>query len=120
MCGIAGTLARDPAAPADAATAELLAAALLHRGPDDFGLRADGPCALSHRRLSILDVSPAGRQPLVSEDGAVMAVVNGEFYGWRPLREMLVGRGHTFRSHSDSEVLVHLYEDEGVECLRRL
>ena len=120
MCGIAGTLGRDASAPADLESAEIMAAALFHRGPDDFGSQADGPCALAHRRLSILDLTPAGRQPIGNEDGSVLAAVNGEFYGFRGLRDDLIGRGHRFRSRSDSEVLVHLYEEEGTACLDKL
>ncbi len=122
MCGIAGFLARDPndlgERHLDAVRAMNLA--LAHRGPDADGARAWGPCALGHRRLSIIDLSPEGSQPIVNEDGTVAAVVNGEIYNFESLRDELVAKGHTFRSRSDSEVVVHLYEELGEECIARL
>lgn len=89
--------------------------AMVSRGPDDAGLYADprGVAALGHRRLSIIDLSEAGRQPLANEDSTAHVVVNGEFYGYRAVRDRLVAGGHSFASASDSEVAVHLYEDEG-------
>jgi asparagine synthase (glutamine-hydrolysing) len=113
MCGIAGALApRSQDAPPPGAV-ELFAAAMVHRGPDGFGFFADGPVELGHRRLAIVDLSEAGRQPMASEDGRVVAVVNGEIYNHRELRAELERKGHRFRSASDSEVVVHLYEEEG-------
>ena len=95
---------------------------MVHRGPDDAGLYfdQDGRAGLGHRRLSIIDLSQRGRQPLSNEDGTLNAVVNGEFYGYRSQRDDLVRRGHSLASDTDSEILLHLYEDEGAECVRSL
>ena len=93
--------------------AEIFAAAMVHRGPDGHGLWQSGPAALAHRRLSIIDLSDAGRQPMTNEDGRIAAVVNGEIYNHAELRADLEAKGHRFRSASDSEVVVHLYEEVG-------
>src|SRR4029079_18054583 len=89
-----------------------MAGALAHRGPDDEGFHQDGPLGLAHRRLSILDLTAAGHQPMSNEDGTVWLVYNGQLYGFEPQREWLRGRGHRFRSRTDTEVLVHLYEEK--------
>lgn len=93
--------------------------AMTHRGPDDAGLYIDGNVALAHRRLSIIDLSEAGRQPMANETSDVWAVVNGEIYNFQPLRDELVTRGHRFHSDSDSEVVVHGYEEWGDTCFER-
>ena len=113
MCGIAGYLAHDEATRPDPAIARRFAAAMIHRGPDGGGFFFHGPAALAHRRLSIVDLSPAGLQPMTNEDGSIAIVVNGEIYNHRELRDGLEKRGHRFRSNSDSEVVAHLYEEEG-------
>jgi len=120
MCGIAGYLAGDRRAPGDAAAVRRIAEQLVHRGPDAQGLHGSGPCVLGHRRLSIIDLSPEATQPLLNEDGSLAVVVNGEIYNFAELREELLQKGHTFRSHSDSEVVLHLYEEHGPECIARL
>ena len=97
-----------------------MAAALAHRGPDAEGFLDEGPVALGHRRLSIIDLRPDANQPIASEDGSVVAVVNGEIYNFAELRRALEQRGHCFRSRSDSEVIVHLYEDLGEDCVTPL
>lgn len=112
MCGIGGVWHTD-GAPVDPADLRRLSAALAHRGPDDAGELLDGPVGLIHRRLAILDLSPAGRQPLGNEDGSVQLVYNGQIYGFEGVRERLLARGHRFRSRTDTEVLVHLYEERG-------
>ena len=112
MCGIAGALAAPYSTPPPGLVARMLVAQL-HRGPDGGKLLADGPVVLGHRRLSIVDLSEAGRQPMTNEDGSVAAVVNGEIYNHLDLRRELEAKGHRFRSHSDSEVVVHLYEEVG-------
>lgn len=112
MCGIAGALAGPMAVPPPGLVARMLVAQI-HRGPDGGGILADGPVVLGHRRLSIVDLSAAGRQPMINEDGSVAVVVNGEIYNHVALRRELRDKGHTFRSHSDSEVVAHLYEEVG-------
>ena len=90
-----------------------------HRGPEDEGYRIDGRMGLGMRRLSIIDLA-TGRQPIANEDGTIWIVSNGEIYNYRELRASLIRTGHRFRTYSDTEVLVHLYEEEGVDGLRRL
>ncbi|HET7039028.1 MAG TPA: asparagine synthase (glutamine-hydrolyzing), partial [Gemmatimonadales bacterium] len=119
MCGLAGRFhfARLPEAPGWRARADAL---LTHRGPDGAGYWRDERCELVHRRLAIIDLSPAGRQPMTNEDGTVVVVYNGEIYNHRALRRALTRRGHRFRSATDTEVLVHLYEECGARLLEHL
>src|SRR5215210_700729 len=117
MCGIGAIL--DPAGTSGQHAAERMVEALRHRGPDGHALRRIGPLALAHTRLAIIDVA-GGDQPLDSEDGRVTAIVNGEIYNHRELREGLEGRGHRWATNSDSEVVVHAYEEHGVDCVRHL
>ena len=117
MCGIAGIFHFDRGALADPSTLRAMADALKHRGPDAEGFHIDGPVGFAHRRLSILDLSPAGTQPMANEDGSVWMVFNGEIYNHATLRDELITRGHTFRSRCDVEVLLHLYEEQGPDCL---
>lgn len=119
MCGIAGILSLEPDRPAPALALGPMLASLVHRGPDDEGRHVDGPVAFGTRRLSIIDVE-GGRQPLANEDGTVWAALNGEIYNYRELRLELESRGHRFRTHSDTETLVHLYEEHGDGLLDRL
>jgi asparagine synthase (glutamine-hydrolysing) len=118
MCGISGVVGEG--APGDEAVVRRMNAALAHRGPDAEGIWRGGRCVLGHRRLSIIDLSAEAGQPLLSEDKSVGVVVNGEIYNFRELREELQQRGHTFRSASDSEVVVHLYEELGPSCVAKL
>ena len=90
-----------------------------HRGPDDEGYHVEGGCAIGMRRLSIIDLS-TGHQPMTNEDESVWVVFNGEIYNYQELRRDLIARGHRFATNSDTETLVHLYEEEGAEGLRRL
>jgi asparagine synthase (glutamine-hydrolysing) len=113
MCGIAGALAPRAEDAPPAGAAERFAAAMVHRGPDGHGFFRAGPVALAHRRLSIIDLSEAGRQPMTNEDGQIAIVVNGEIYNHAELRADLVAKGHRFKSGSDSEVVAHLYEEVG-------
>jgi asparagine synthase (glutamine-hydrolysing) len=117
MCGIAGYL--EPHAVATRAAVEVMCNQIAHRGPDDAGYLADGECAIGMRRLSIIDLA-GGHQPISNEDGSVWVVFNGEIYNYRELRTLLAGRGHRFTTNSDTEVLVHLYEDEGPAGVARL
>jgi asparagine synthase (glutamine-hydrolysing) len=125
MCGISGFLGRDQTSPDQISSDDLRAvrvmtAALIHRGPDADGFWQSGPCALGHRRLSIIDLDPVANQPLLNENGNIAVVVNGEIYNYRTLRDELVKKGHRFVSQSDSEVVLHLYEEHGVDCVERL
>jgi asparagine synthase (glutamine-hydrolysing) len=120
VCGIAGFLSLDQQAAPDREAVQRMCDAMVHRGPDDHGLRVDGPCALGHRRLSIIDLRPEGAQPMTNEDDTVSVVVNGEFYNFLELRNDLEARGHRFKSRSDSEVALHLYEEYGVDFLDHL
>ena len=118
MCGIVGELRLDDTA----VDAERLRAArdlLTHRGPDDAGLYAQGRIGLGHRRLSIIDLSPAGRMPMSNETDDVWSVFNGEIYNFAALRGELERAGHRFRSHTDSEVAIHAYEQWGTDCFAR-
>ncbi len=111
MCGIAGFLTRDNAL-ADHSTVAAMCDRIQHRGPDGSGFYVDGPVALGHRRLSIIDIG-GGAQPMGNEDGSIQIVFNGEIYNFQELRQDLLQKGHRFRSRSDTEVLVHLYEEVG-------
>ena len=117
MCGIGAIL--DPAGTVGPDAAQRMVESLRHRGPDGDALRRIGPLTLAHTRLAIIDVA-GGDQPLDSEDGQVTAIVNGEIYNQRELREALEERGHRFATHSDSEVVVHSYEEHGLDCVHRL
>jgi asparagine synthase (glutamine-hydrolysing) len=118
MCGIAGFLTAR-GAPADRALLRRMCDRLTHRGPDAYGEYCRGEAALGHRRLSIIDLSGGG-QPMGNEDGALQVVFNGEIYNFQPLREELIAKGHRFQTRSDTEVLVHLYEEEGERMPERL
>ena len=120
MCGIAGKVWRDLARPGDEGAVRAMTRALAHRGPDGEGVEVLGPAALGHRRLSIIDLSPAGRQPLSNEDGTVWVTFNGEIYNFHEIRAFLEQKGHRFRSRTDTECLVHLYEEEGEDLVLRL
>ena len=112
MCGIVG-IARGPGeAPVSVPDVRRMADAIVHRGPDDEGFHADGNVVIGMRRLSIIDLA-GGHQPISNEDGTVTVVCNGEIYNFRALRAELEARGHRFRTGSDVEVLVHLYEEHG-------
>jgi asparagine synthase (glutamine-hydrolysing) len=120
MCGIAGIVQRGAEARIDPERLRCMAGAMRHRGPDDAAEWTGAGVGLAHRRLSIIDLSPAGRQPMPNEDETIWLVFNGEIYNFAELRERLEGKGHVFRSHTDSEVIVHLYEEEGDHCIERL
>jgi asparagine synthase (glutamine-hydrolysing) len=118
MCGIAGIYNND-FEPVESGVLRRMLDTIRHRGPDDEGVFVDGHSGLGMRRLSIIDLA-GGHQPIASEDGAVVCVLNGEIYNYRELRSSLRFRGHRFATASDTEVLVHLYEDLGDECVHEL
>lgn len=117
MCGIAGYWERD--GQGSVARVKTMCDQIIHRGPDDEGFHVDGGCAIGMRRLSIIDLA-TGHQPISNEDGTVWIVFNGEIYDYQTLREDLARKGHRFKTKSDTETLVHLYEEEGVEGISRL
>ncbi len=116
MCGICGQVRTGGASETGVAR---MVQALHHRGPDDRGIHRSGPAVLGHTRLSIIDLSQ-GHQPVPNETGDCWVVFNGEIYNYRELRQDLIGRGHRFATHSDTEVLVHAYEEWGDACVDRL
>ena len=121
MCGIGAVIGFDSDGHDPVALAQGLVACLRHRGPDAARVRMAAPgVALAHARLSIIDLSETGTQPLGNEDGTVWVVCNGEIYNHQVLREELIARGHRFTSRSDSEVLVHLWEEHGRTLLDRI
>jgi asparagine synthase (glutamine-hydrolysing) len=119
MCGIAGILHREGHQAVDPKRLKAMAASMIHRGPDDEGIFAGGMVGLVHRRLSIVDLA-AGRQPMSNEDGAVRIVFNGEIYNHADHRAGLEARGHVFATRSDTEAIVHLYEEYGERCVEYL
>jgi asparagine synthase (glutamine-hydrolysing) len=119
MCGIAGAFYADSSRPPDSTVLKAMGDAIAHRGPDAEGFLAEPGIGLVHRRLSIIDLS-GGDQPIGNEDGSVQIVFNGEIYNYQHLRAGLEARGHRLRTHSDTEVIVHLYEDEGERLVERL
>ena len=119
MCGIAGILEFGRDARADAATLRQMCEVITHRGPDDQGTYAQGAIGIGMRRLSIVDLA-TGHQPISNEDGSLWIVFNGEIYNHLELREKLIARGHTYRTHSDTETIVHLYEEYGQDCVQHL
>ncbi len=119
MCGIVGIVNLDPRETVDEALLKRMRDVLRHRGPDGEGLWAEGPVGLGHRRLAIIDVA-AGQQPLPNEDESCWIVYNGEIYNHAALRPGLEARGHRYRTRSDTETIVHLYEEEQERCVERL
>ncbi|MFI5006788.1 MAG: asparagine synthetase B family protein, partial [Solirubrobacterales bacterium] len=120
MCGIVGILAFDPRVKVEGARVRRMLDALKHRGPDGQGVLLDGPVGLGHRRLAIVDVR-GGQQPMTNEDGKVWISFNGEIYNHQALRAPLESYGHRYRTNSDTETILHLYEEHGeaaVELLR--
>jgi asparagine synthase (glutamine-hydrolysing) len=116
MCGIAGVVSLEVSAQ----PIRQMIDALKHRGPDDWGVWHDEQCALGHRRLSIIDLSEAGRNPLANESGQIWITFNGEIYNFQTLRDELETLGYRFRTRTDTEVIVNAYEQWGVDCVKRL
>lgn len=123
MCGICGIIEYTSNSALKEDTIRRMCSQMQHRGPDDEGTylyQREISVGLGHRRLSIIDLSTAGHQPIFNEDKTVFVVFNGEIYNYKMLRKELKGKGHVFRSHTDTEVLVHLYEEYGAECVKYL
>ncbi|MDX6672999.1 MAG: hypothetical protein QOH11_417, partial [Solirubrobacteraceae bacterium] len=122
MCGVCGILATNDSFAVQERIVDAMRDTMQHRGPDDGGswLSPDGRVALAHRRLSIVDLSAAGHQPMANEDGTVWITFNGEIYNHADLRPELEAKGHRYRSHTDTETILHLYEEEGPRCVERL
>ncbi|HVL69548.1 MAG TPA: asparagine synthase (glutamine-hydrolyzing) [Vicinamibacterales bacterium] len=118
MCGIAGRFNYDPAHPVDERVLSAMTDVIAHRGPDAAGFYRDAGIGLGHRRLSIIDLA-TGDQPLANEDGQVQVVFNGEIYNFAEVRAELLALGHRFRTHSDTEIIVHGYEQWGERCVDR-
>jgi len=119
MCGICGKFFFDREAFVPEALVKDMAEAMTHRGPDDEGFHISGQIGLGFRRLSIIDLS-GGHQPLSNEDGTIWVVFNGEIYNYQTLRRELIAKGHAFKTKSDTEVIVHLYEEYGTDCVQQL
>jgi len=119
MCGICGKLEFDPAAKIAPNLLKQMADAIVHRGPDDEGYYVEGQVGLGFRRLSIIDLS-GGHQPLSNENASIWIIFNGEIYNYRELHAELVSKGHIFKTKSDTEVIVHLYEEYGRDCVQKL
>src|ERR1700730_6519005 len=110
MCGICGQFNFEQQEPVYPKTIRRMARSIVHRGPDDEGYYVSGPLGLGFRRLSIIDLA-TGHQPLSNEDGTTWIVFNGEIYNYQELRSFLQGKGHIFKTQTDTEVIVHLYEE---------
>jgi asparagine synthase (glutamine-hydrolysing) len=119
MCGICGKLNFDRGAVVNPGLVRAMLDTIRHRGPDDEGLYVNSSVGLGHRRLSIIDLN-TGHQPLSNEDGTIWIVFNGEIYNFQELRDFLLSKGHVFRTRTDTEVIVHLYEEFGPECVQKL
>lgn len=120
MCGICGIFCLDGEGLVEETTLRAMTAAQRHRGPDDQGYLVQPGAGLGFCRLAIIDLTPAGHQPMTNEDSTIWIMSNGEIYNFQELVPPLERAGHCFRSRSDSEVLVHAYEEWGIECLERL
>lgn len=116
MCGICGQISPDGV---DLKKLQDMTAEIRHRGPDDDGFYVNGVIGLANRRLSIIDLD-SGKQPISNENGSIWIVFNGEIYNYPILRSQLIEQGHTFKTHSDTEVIVHLYEEYGPDCVKKL
>ena len=114
MCGICGYYGIK-----DSETIKVMTKLLEHRGPDNFGYFTDDKVSLGHRRLSIIDLSEKGKQPMSNEDGSIWVIYNGEIYNFKELREELEKKGHKFKSNTDTETIIHAYEEYGKDCLQK-
>ncbi|KKS25482.1 MAG: Asparagine synthetase, partial [Candidatus Wolfebacteria bacterium GW2011_GWA2_42_10] len=121
MCGIAGVYKFNNSQVVSENEIKKMSDALVHRGPDGNGayFSADKKIGLGHRRLAIIDLSPAGAQPMANENKTIWIVFNGEIYNFQELRSKLEKAGHSFRSRSDTEVIIHSYEEYGFDCVKK-
>src|SRR6185295_4179564 len=119
MCGIAGYVNVSPRLPVDTGLLQNMCNTMIHRGPNDTGVYVDGSVGIGMRRLSIIDLA-SGHQPIPNETKSMWVVFNGEIYNYRELADWLVAKGHCLRTASDTEVIVHLYEELGSECVHKL
>src|SRR5580693_2599552 len=119
MCGIAGIIGKKNESRIDGEAIHRMCQAIVYRGPDDEGIFVKNHTGLGMRRLSVIDLS-GGHQPIFNEDRTVWVVFNGEIYNFPELRKDLESRGHQFYTHSDTEVIVHLYEEMGADCITQL
>src|SRR6516165_5333038 len=119
MCGIAGIVGTGSGFVVDPEAVHRMCQAIVHRGPDDEGIYAKDGVGLGMRRLSIIDLA-GGHQPVHNEDKTIWVVFNGEIYNFPELRHALESRGHQFYTSTDTEVIVHLYEDLGTDCVQKL
>ena len=120
MCGICGKVYHAVDKKVDKALIKKMSSVLTHRGPDDEGVYIKDNVGLAHKRLSIIDLTSAGHQPMSNEDGSIWIVFNGEIYNFLDLRDELIKKGHCFTSKTDTETIIHLYEEKGVECVHDL
>ncbi len=119
MCGIAGIVEFGHDARASVSALREMCRVMTHRGPDDEGFYSDGCLGTGMRRLSIVDLA-TGHQPISNEDGSLWIVFNGEIYNHLALREQLITRGHRYSTHSDTETIVHAFEEYGADCVQHL
>ncbi len=119
MCGIVGQI-NFKGEMVNKDELEIMRDTMIHRGPDDSGMYCHGNVGLGFRRLSIIDLSGAGSQPMCNENGSIWLVFNGEIYNFDSLRKDLLSKGHKFKSTSDSEVLIHSYEEQGINFLKKI
>ncbi|MBI3806381.1 MAG: asparagine synthetase B, partial [Nitrospirae bacterium] len=119
MCGIAGIISKEPLQPGHAEQVTRMSKAMLHRGPDGAGEFSARHITMTMRRLSIIDLAH-GWQPLYNEDQSLVLIANGEIYNFIELRKQLQAKGHTFKTGSDCEVILHLYEEHGTDCVQHL
>ena len=119
MCGICGKFIFDREGRVPASLMKAMADTIHHRGPDDDGYYTSGQIGFGFRRLSIIDLN-SGHQPISNESDTIRIIFNGEIYNYQALREELLRKGHVFKTKTDTEVILHLYEDYGAECVKKL
>jgi len=120
MCGIVGKYNFQSGEPVSSDLIRAMCETIFYRGPDDAGVYTEGNIGLGHRRLSILDLSELGHQPMSSKDGMIWITFNGEIYNYLDIRKDLISKGYTFKSNCDTEVIIYLYREYGENCLKYL